>query len=108
MPICSPRPSLRLADLDLLTEVQAIADRTGRSIRLRKKEFQLLSFLANNPDYVISKFALLDLIWEFDSFAGSNTLEVHLSGLRKKLRKLTGRVNIQTIRGVGYRLVTVG
>jgi two-component system alkaline phosphatase synthesis response regulator PhoP len=98
--------AMQLADLQILTEVRSIADRSGRTVPLRRKEFQLLKFLVNNPDCVISKFALLDLIWEFGSFAGSNTLDVHLSGLRKKLKGLTGRVSIETVRGVGYRLIT--
>lgn len=97
---------LPLADLQIDANFQSIISRSGREITLRRKEFQLLKFLANNLNSVISKYAILDLVWEFSSFAGSNTLEVHLSSLRKKIQKISQQVRIDTIRGVGYRLTT--
>lgn len=94
-----------LGDLYILVDQQAITNSQGEALQLRRREFQVLSFLANNCQTVINRYALLDLIWDYESFAGSNTLEVHLCSLRRKLKQLSQKVSIQTIRGVGYRLV---
>lgn len=98
---------LALGDLEINTECQIIRSPTGQELSLRRREFQLLKFLANNLNTVINKYAILDLIWELSSFAGSNTLEVHLSSLRRKISQLSEKVRIDTIRGVGYRLTAV-
>jgi len=71
----------------------------------RRKEFQLLYLLYNNKNRVVSKHALLELIWNMDIYINSNTLEVHLSSLRRSLTKAKSLLRIETIRGVGYRLV---
>ena len=71
----------------------------------RRKEFQLLYFLYNNKNRVVSKHALLELIWNMDIYVNSNTLEVHLSSLRRRLIQAKSCLHIETIRGVGYRLV---
>lgn len=95
-----------LGDIFLLADRQTVSNLRGEALQLRRREFQLLSFLANNSPTVINRYAMLDLIWDYESFAGSNTLEVHLCSLRRKLKQLTRRVYIETIRGVGYRLVS--
>lgn len=71
----------------------------------RRKEIQLLYFLYNNKNRVVSKQALLELIWNMDIYINSNTLEVHLSSLRRRLTLTQSPFRIETIRGVGYRLV---
>lgn len=71
----------------------------------RRKEFQLLHFLYNNKNRVVSKNALLELIWNMDIYINSNTLEVHLSALRRRLIQAKSLLRIETIRGIGYRLV---
>lgn len=95
-----------IGDIKIDPDSRTIHDLSGAQIMLRKKEFQLLHYLFNNLNAVINRYAMLDLIWEFGSFAGSNTMEVHLSSLRKKLKNLQGKLKIETVRGVGYRLVT--
>jgi DNA-binding response OmpR family regulator len=107
MPIPTPIHHFSLADLLINSELQLVRNTEGHEIQLRRKEFQLLHFLANNLNTVISKYAILDLVWEFSSFAGSNTLEVHLSHLRSKIQQLSSRLRIDTVRGVGYRLAVV-
>jgi DNA-binding response OmpR family regulator len=96
-----------IGGLNIRPDIRTIQDQSGLKISLRRKEFQLLQFMLNNINSVINKYTILDLIWEFGSFAGSNTLEVHLSSLRKKLKTLSSKLHIQTIRGVGYRMITV-
>lgn len=94
-----------LGDLLLLPEQRSISDCHGRMLRLRRREFQLLNLLAHHRQKVIGKFAIEDLIWQYGGYSGSNTVEVHLSSLRRKLRQLSSLVTIETIRGVGYRLL---
>jgi DNA-binding response OmpR family regulator len=98
--------NVTLGDLEINVDCQVLKGNSGQELTLRRREFQLLKFLANNLNCVINRYAILDLIWEFSSFAGSNTLEVHLSSLRRKIGQLSRQVRIDTIRGVGYRLTT--
>lgn len=69
-------------------------------IDLTAKEWTLLQVLATRADKVHSKEALLSALYGFDEEADSNTLEVFISNLRRKL----GKDAIQTLRGIGYRL----
>lgn len=98
---------LTFGDLTLNSDFLTIQNKKGKISNLRLKEYQLLRFLVNNLHSVINKFILTDLIWEYSSFAGSNTIEVHLSSLRKKLNSLSKLIKIETIRGSGYRLTFI-
>lgn len=71
------------------------------SVKLSPKEYAVLRALAANPGGVVSRIDLLDGAYHWDESIGSNSLEVHISNLRKKL----GKQRIQTQRGIGYRLV---
>lgn len=72
----------------------------GEPVILTAKEWTLLRVVAARPDRVHSKAALSSALYGFDDDVGSNTLEVFVSHLRRKL----GRNCIQTLRGQGYRL----
>ena len=98
-------PKIPLGDLQIYPDYQLLQASNGHHLQLRRKEFQLLKFLTNNLNRVINKYAIMDLVWDLNGFSGSNTLEVHLSNLRRKLSQLSQQVRIDTIRGVGYRLV---
>lgn len=98
-------PKILLGDIQVDLDYQILQASSGRQIQLRRKEFQLLKFLNNNLNLVINKYVILDLLWDFNNFSSSNTLEVHLSNLRHKISQLSQQVRIDTIRGVGYRLV---
>lgn len=74
--------------------------RAGRPVELTPKEWALLRVLASRPDRIHTREALQDALYGFDAEADSNTLEVFISRLRRKL----GRAHIQTLRGLGYRL----
>lgn len=69
-------------------------------IALSRHEFSLLQYLMSRPDQVFSKQTLTDKLYSWDQDVGSNTVEVYVHHLRKKL----GKDVIQTIRGVGYKL----
>ena len=68
-------------------------------VELTAKEWTLLQVLATRADRVHSKESLLSALYGFDEEADSNTLEVFISNLRRKL----GKEAIQTLRGIGYR-----
>ena len=74
--------------------------RSGVVIALTQKEWALLRVLATRPDRIHTRDSLQDALYGFDDDTESNTLEVFISRLRRKL----GRSHIETLRGVGYRL----
>lgn len=71
------------------------------NIELTAKEWAVLEKLAKRPGCTVSKEALDQALYCFDDDIGSNTLEVYVSRLRKKI----GKERIETLRGLGYRLV---
>jgi two-component system, OmpR family, response regulator len=73
----------------------------GLPVELTSKEWSLLNVLAARPNRVQSKEALSNALYSFNDEVGSNTLEVFISHLRRKI----GRSRIETLRGMGYRLV---
>lgn len=79
------------------------ATRAGNSLDLTAKEFQLLAFFLRHPHHVLSRTRIFDAVWD-DRYDGlSNTLEVHVKELRRKLEAFGPRI-IQTRRGRGYML----
>ena len=75
------------------------------TIRLAKKECQILQMLLHHPKKIFTKEELYELIWEESYLPGDNTLNTHLSNLRKKLYQLDpNHEYIETIWGVGVRL----
>ena len=77
---------------------------TGDSIQVGLKEFQLLEYLMQNKDILISKEQIYDRIWGIDNEIESNNLEAYLSFIRKKLKVIGTNVNIKAMRGLGYKL----
>ena len=77
---------------------------SSRILDLRAQEFDLLLTLAESPGRVFSREQLLQLAWGFDYYGQTRTVDVHIAHLRKKLEG--GSVKIETVTGVGYKLVT--
>jgi len=75
----------------------------GRPVDLRAKEFDLLLALVENREIVLSREKLLDLVWGFDFYGQTRTVDVHVAHLRHKLAGSTAQ--IETVWGVGYKLV---
>ena len=71
----------------------------GREISLPKKEFELLFFLAQNPNKVLSREDLLHHIWGADVYVVARTVDVHIRKVREKI----GEDYITTVKGVGYK-----
>ncbi|MCL4391761.1 response regulator transcription factor [Patescibacteria group bacterium] len=75
---------------------------SGREIALTLKEFMVLEYLMRNKNQVITRDDLYDHAWDFADSSLSNTVDVHVKNIRKKLKD-NGKI-IQTIRGVGYKM----
>jgi len=75
----------------------------GKKIDLRTKEFDLLLTLAQNKGIVLTREQLLSLVWGFDFYGQTRTVDVHMAHLRKNIAGST--VTIETVTGVGYKLV---
>jgi DNA-binding response OmpR family regulator len=74
-----------------------------RPIDLRAQEFDLLLTLAEHRGLVLSREQLLQLAWGFDFYGQTRTVDVHIAHLRKRIDG--GTVRIETVTGVGYKLV---
>jgi DNA-binding response OmpR family regulator len=75
----------------------------SRPIELTFKEYELLRFLALNPDKVHSRETLLNRVWGYDFYGGARTVDVHIRRLRSKIEDSSHSL-IETVRNVGYRL----
>ena len=103
------QPELRNTDVleygDLKLEKNSFTLSCGdHSLRLSRKEFDMMEMLMLNRELVITKENLLLKIWGYESDAEDNNVEVYISFLRKKLEHLHSAVKIKTIRMVGYCL----
>jgi DNA-binding response OmpR family regulator len=79
----------------------------GDEIVLTRIEFDLLDSLASKPTMVFSRRMLRDLVWGSDWYGDDHVVDVHVANLRKKLGG-DGRLLVETVRGVGYRLGDAG
>ena len=78
----------------------------GRLLDLTFKEFELLVYLVENKDKVVSRDELLNKIWGYEYDGETRTLDIHIRTLRQKLGE-KGQEHIKTIRSVGYRFVKI-
>ena len=95
--------NLTVGDL-ALDPAQKTVTRAGRTLVLTARELALLEFLMRQSGNVVSKQQILNNVWAFDFEGDSNIVEVYIARLRRKIDKPFGREDIETIRGVGYRL----
>ncbi|RYF34893.1 MAG: response regulator transcription factor [Comamonadaceae bacterium] len=93
----TPVLQLGTVEIDLSRD---LVRKNGAPITLTQKEWALLRVMATRPDRIHTRESLQDALYGFDDDTDSNTLEVFISRLRRKL----GRTHIQTLRGLGYRL----
>jgi len=94
---------LVVGDLMLNPDTHEVS-RGGRPIELTQREFELLEYLMRNERIVISRQRLLDEVWGYDPFSVTNTIEVFVSNLRRKLEADGEPRLLHTIRGAGYVL----
>ncbi|WP_203362730.1 response regulator transcription factor [Bacillus sp. REN10] len=77
----------------------------GKEVQLTPKEYQLLQLLMTNKEQVLPREMLLDKIWGIDADVSANNLDALVRLVRKKVEEPNGERLIQSIRGIGYRLV---
>lgn len=80
--------------------------RGDTEISLTAREFSVLQYLMRRVDTVVSKFEILDGVWEYDFEGDPNIVEVYLRRLRRKVDEPFGRRDLETVRGAGYRLAS--
>ena len=76
----------------------------GKTVELSKHEFALLILLMENPNRTCTKSMIYESVWDYENSADDNTLNVHISKLRKKLKQYSDEDYIETVWGIGYRL----
>ncbi len=97
-------PVLEVGDLRLDPATRA-CQRDGETVALTAREFELLETLMQRPGEVQTKTELLDAVWGADFDGEPNVVEVYVGYLRRKIDVPFDRRTLQTVRGVGYRLV---
>jgi two-component system, OmpR family, alkaline phosphatase synthesis response regulator PhoP len=75
----------------------------GKMIDLRTQEFEVLLVLVRHKGLVLTREQLLSLAWGFDFYGQTRTVDVHIAQIRRKLG--SSRVTIETVTGIGYKLV---
>ena len=95
--------SLVVGDLQLNPDTHEVR-RAEREIELTQREFELLEYLMRNERIVVPRQRLLEEVWGYDPFATTNTIEVFVSNLRRKLEAGDEPRLLHTIRGAGYVL----
>jgi DNA-binding response OmpR family regulator len=95
--------NLTVGDLKLNPDTHEVM-RGDRTVDLTQREFELLEYLMRNERIVVSRQRLLDEVWGYDPFSMTNTIEVFVSNLRRKLEADGEPRLLHTIRGAGYVL----
>lgn len=92
--------NIEIGDLIIDKDIFRVS-KAGQLFMLPKKEFDLLYLLASNTDKVFKRDEILEKVWGNDVIVGERTIDVHIRRLREKL----GIHTIQTLKGIGYKLV---
>lgn len=101
----SAAPVLAFDDLTLDTDTH-IAAVGGKAVKPTRTEYAILKLLMQNPTQVVTKSLLLERISEDTPDCTENSLKMHISNLRKKLREINGRDYIEAVWGIGFKLRT--
>ncbi|WP_372869986.1 response regulator transcription factor [Shewanella sp.] len=88
-------------EMELLTRNVTL---DGQELMLQPKEFQLLKYLMEHPNQVISRTLLFEAVWDYHFDPRTNVIDVHIAKLRRKFEELGHGELIETVRGAGYRL----
>ena len=90
---------------DLVVDAGSRRVRRGDTeIELSAREFDILRLLATNAGRVVSRFTILDEVWDGETDLRSNVIDVHLAAIRSKVDRPFGTSTITTVRGAGYRM----
>ena len=96
-------PPIEVGDVRLDPAKREVTLR-GEALELSRKEFELLRVLMRNAGSVVTRERLIDEVWDPNWFGSTKTLDVHVSGIRRKLRDDPNEPRfLHTVRGVGFR-----
>ncbi len=98
-------PALLKVDDLVLDPGSGTCKRGEQEITLTAREFAVLECLVRRPNMVLSKFEILQQVWDEHYDGDVNVVEVHVSALRKKIDQPFGMRSLETVRGMGYRVV---
>lgn len=99
------QPTLRYGKLEVNQALHTVTY-AETPLNLTPKEYLILECFIRNPGQVFSRSLLLDKLWELDQVSGENTIKTHITNLRHKLKQAGSKqIMIETVYGVGYRLV---
>jgi two-component system OmpR family response regulator len=102
------RPTvLEVGDLRL-DPASRVASRGAVVVSLSPKEFALLELFMENPGVVLSRTRIIEQIWDYEYDGVSNIVDQYVVYLRRKIDRAFGRDDLETVRGVGYRLRAPG
>ncbi|PKL36828.1 hypothetical protein CVV38_02945 [Candidatus Peregrinibacteria bacterium HGW-Peregrinibacteria-1] len=93
------------SSVQLDCNLKTISSAGGKGVRLRRKEYDLLMYLIENKGRIVTRSQLLNNVWGLNDLVKTNTVDVYIGSLRKKLRMLTMKCPIETIHCFGYMLI---
>ena len=96
---------IKLGNVTLIQEYMELSV-DSKNVNLPTKEFQLLFLLCGQPKHIFTRDTLIKRIWGFDYEGDERTIDVHIKRLRHRLNQLKATIEIQTVRGQGYRVIT--
>jgi DNA-binding response OmpR family regulator len=99
--------ALRAGDL-LVDPDTGRVTRAEREVTLSARELAILVLLMRRAGRHVTRYAILDEVWDGHTDLSSNVIDVHIANLRAKVDAPFGRAAIQTVRGIGYRLDPTG
>ena len=99
--------AVRAGDL-VLDPASRQVHRAHHPVALSAREFDILALLLERAGRAVSRYTILDEVWDGDTDLRSNTIDVHVASLRAKIDKPFGRNSIAAVRGVGYRFDPAG
>ncbi len=91
----------------ILNNNEHVVTVAGAVITFTLKEYNLLKLLMSKVDNVVPREIILNEVWGFEYFGETRTLDMHIKSLRSKISEATSYQYIQTIRGVGYKLISL-
>ncbi len=94
---------LQIGDL-VMDIVKHRAERGGVQIDLTQKEYSLLEYMMRNQGQALTRTQIMEHVWNYDFYTGSNVVDVHIRYLRKKIDEGHNIKLIRTVRGVGYTI----
>jgi len=99
----APRETVLQADDLVVDLVTRQVRRGGTELRLSPTEFKLLEFMMRNRDQILTRTMIFEAVWGYYFDPGTNTIDVHIGQLRRKIERPGSRPLIETVRGSGYR-----